>query len=258
VSGVRPTDAPELPADVAALCGELKAGLRMSLDDALASVYLYGALAFPHPKNWAVDVDFHALLSRSITDDERDAVRAMHRRLADASALGKELDGYYILMADAARSEPPVSQAGVFPSASGSLAAEVTDEAWALHRAHVLAGRFALLHGDDPRGVLLPPTWKELEHALHAEMAYIDSHSEHPAYGILNACRILYSFRSRDIVISKYAAARWGMTELPTEWRQPIAAAVRLYSLTANADDLELVRARRGAFVAYIKDELHR
>lgn len=258
VSGVRPTDAPELPADVAALCGQLKAGLRESLDDGLASLYLYGALAFPRPKNWAVDVDFHALLSRSITDDERDAVRAMHRRFADASALGKELDGYYVLMVDAAGSEPPVSQAGVFPSTSGSLVAEVTDEAWALHRAHVLAGRFVLLHGDDPRGVLLPPTWDELEHALHGEMAYIDSYPEHPAYGILNACRILYSFRSRDVVISKYGAAQWGMTELPSEWRQPIAAAVRLYSRRASASDLELVSEHHSAFIAYIKDELHR
>ena len=258
VTGVRPTDAPELPADVAALCEELEAGLRMSLNDALTTLYLFGALAFPHPKNWAVDVDFHALLRRPITDDERDAVRALHRRLADTSVLGKELDGYYILMVDAAQREPPVSQAGVFPSTSGTLVPDVTDDAWALHRAHIQAGRFVLLHGDDPRDVLLPPTWEELEHALDNEMAYIDSHPEHPAYGILNACRIAYSLRSRDVVISKHAAALWGLTELPPEWRQPIAAAVRVYSLTANASDLELVRDHRGAFVAYIKNELHR
>ncbi len=249
-------DVAELPADVAALCEELNTGLQRSLNDAPTSLYLYGALAFPRPKDWAVDVDFHALLSRPITDDERDAVRALHRRLADASALGKELDGYYILMVDAARREPPVSQASIFPSTPGSLLAEVTDDAWALHRAHVLAGRFVLLHGEDPRGVLLPPTWEELDHALHGEMAYIDSHPEHPAYGILNACRILYSFRCRDVVISKHAAADWGMSELPHQWRQPIAAAVRIYSMTASAGDVELVRERRGAFVAYVKDEL--
>jgi hypothetical protein len=35
-------------------------------------------------------------------------------------------------------------------------------------------------------------------------------------------------------------------------------AAVRLYSQTASADDLELVKERRGAFIAYVKDALRR
>jgi hypothetical protein len=254
MTSATPPDVPELPADVAQLCEDFETGLRFSLGGALESLYLYGALAFPRPDRWQVDVDFHALLSRSITADEREAVQALHRRLS-AADLG-ELDGYYILVADAARATPPVSQVGAFPSSGAALVNEATDDAWALHRAHILARRFVLLHGDDPRAILVPPTWDELAQALGVELAYVESHPWHAAYGVLNACRILCSFRSRDVVMSKYDAAHWGMTELPARWQELIAGAVRCYTRTATTSEVELVSARRGAFVAWIRDQL--
>jgi hypothetical protein len=149
-----------------------------------------------------------------------------------------------------------MSQAGVFPSTAGGLTAYPIDDAWALHRAHVLAGRFLLVLGDDPRDLLVPPTWDELEHALDTEMTYIEDHPEHGAFGVLNACRILYSVRSRNVVVSKYTAAQWGMTQLPGEWQGVIAAAVLLYARAASAPDRDVVKQRRTAFVQYIKEEL--
>lgn len=114
-----------------------------------------------------------------------------------APPLGGELVGHYILLEDAVGSEPPTSQVW-----------EVRDSAWALHRAHVLAGRFFLLSGMNPFSILPPPTWLELEQALDAEVHYIRAHPEHAAYGILNGCRVINSLRNRNVVVSKYEAAQ--------------------------------------------------
>ncbi|CAN5743989.1 hypothetical protein BH18ACT15_BH18ACT15_04780 [soil metagenome] len=175
---------PQLPTAVAELCGDFRQGPQAALGHTFASLYVFGALAFPRPDRWLLDVDFHVLLHRCITNQERSAVRSLHGRLATKSALGGELDGYYILVEEAVRSDPPRSQ--VWPQ---------TDNAWALHRAHVLAGRFFLLSGIDPRPVVRAPTWIELVEALEAELGFIRAHPEHAAYGVLNGCRVLYSFR---------------------------------------------------------------
>ena len=44
-------------------------------------------------------------------------------------------------------------------------------------------------------------------------------HPEHPAYGILNACRIAYSLVHHEVVVSKYAASQWARDALPATLR---------------------------------------
>ena len=163
-------DRPPLPDTVIALTDSLQRGIAGILGRGFAGLFLYGALAFPRPERWLVDVDFHVLVQWPLTDAERGDLRALYATLAHASELGRELDGYYVLLSEAARGEPPRHQ----------LDLTMRDEAWALHRAHVRAGRYFLLAGIDPREIVPQPTWAELEAGLRAEMRFVEDH--HPAW----------------------------------------------------------------------------
>ncbi len=238
-----PEDAPSPPADLRAFGDSFRRGLREVLAENLVSLYLFGAMAFPRPTSWLLDVDFHCLLATEPSDEECAAVRALHSRLAELWSLGSKLDGHYLLAADGR--EPCWPECRVFSK---------TDHAWALHRAHVHGGRFFLLAGADPRGLLAEPSWAELEESLDAEMRYIIEHPEPTAFGVLNACRVLYSMRNRDVVVSKYAAAQWGQRELP-DWAGVLDSALRLYSRSGGGDDLEAVTGQGREFIAVVRAE---
>ena len=250
-----PPDAPLPPAAYRELCERFLAGLRAGLGDALVSLYLYGAVTFPRPVDWRLDVDFHAILGRPPTDGERQAVARVHRGLAEGSPLGEELDGYYVLLSDAGGTTPPTSVAGAFPSSGAALVPAPVDEAWALHRAHVLAGRVAVLHGTHPAGFLRPPTWPELLDGLRAELGYVEDHPEHAAFGLLNACRIAYSAGHRDVVVSKAAAAAWASERHP-DWGAAVDAALRHYTGAPAADDPALLAATHGPAVSWARAAL--
>ena len=235
-----------LPAAVAALVADFRAGLQAALDEALASFYLYGSVAFPAPPSWRHDVDFHVLVPGPIDGPTREQLHALHAHLARRHELGAELDGYYVTLADAAGRESPVSQ----------YDAAHRDFAWALHRAHVLAGRFVLVTGVDPRHMLVAPDWNELEVALTAEMEFIESHPSSRAFGVLNAARVLYSRRTRDVVVSKYQAAEWSHVELDPEWHDVVAAAVRAYTGEEQAGDTAALEHLGPAFVAMVRRAL--
>ena len=241
-----PGDRPPLPDAVIALTDALQHGLAGILGRELAGLFLYGALAFPRPVEWLVDVDFHALVHRPLTHAERGEVRALYARLARASELGTELDGYYVLLSEAARAEPPRHQ----------LDLTMRDEAWALHRAHVHAGRYFLLAGIDPREIVPRPAWAELEAALRAEMRFVETHPSAPAFGILNGARILYSFETRDVVVSKYQAGKWALASLPTEWHEAVHAALRFYEQAPAAADARTLEQSWAPFVTFVTRSL--
>lgn len=203
-------------------------------------------MAFPRPARWWTDVDFHALLAYPLTDRDRGAVRELHRDLAERWPLGDELDGY-CLLALRCREVRVADRPGVWGA---------TSSAWALDRAHVLAGRFMLMLGDDPRAILTEPTWAELEACLSAVMSYIIDHPEPAAaaFSVRSACRVLYSVRTRDVVISKYQAAQWGIAELPN-WSGLLEAAVRSYTSSDTASDRQLLADQRAAFVSSVVAE---
>jgi hypothetical protein len=232
-------------------------GLRAVLGDALVSLYLYGAVAFPRPEGWALDVDFHVLVARPPTDDERDGLAGLHRRLAGHPPYGGDLDGYYVLLDDAEASAPPRSVGGVSPSTAGGLVPAPVDDAWALHRAAVLAGRSVLLAGRDPRDIVVAPTWPELHAALRSELAFAAGHPEHAAFGVLNACRIAYSARTGDVVVSKAAAADWGMASEPSWW-PALEAGVRAYTGRWEPGDDDRLAAARPAILSAAEQALRR
>ena len=141
-------------------------GLQLALGEKLCAVYLYGAVAFPETTAFG-DIDFYVLLNDGLTDGERQAIRGLHERLAtEFPPLGGELDGYYLLLDDARRIHPPRDE----------LRPNLIDDFFALHCAHLRAGRSIVLCGPDARDVYPEPSWLLLEAALVGELDYVTAH----------------------------------------------------------------------------------
>ena len=216
-------------------------GLRNILGARLFALYIYGAAAFPDDVPTG-DIDFHVILAAPLTDNERSRLYELHDSLArEFPPLGGEMDGYYILLADARGTAPPQSQ----------MWTRATDTSWALHREHIRTGRYIALHGPDPREIYPPATWPELEEALESELRYVQDHlDEHPDYAILQLCRLVYSYEARDVVVSKAQASNWARDALP-QWRRHIDLARESYARQATPDERELMLAEVGSFLQF-------
>ena len=219
--------------EVRTVCDALVKGLRTILGAKLHGAYVYGAVAFPDrlPTH---DVDFHVILNRPLTKTERSALEELHNSLSRRfPPFGRELDGYYILLKDARGGKPPRSR----------MWQRATDASWALHCAHVRAGRCIVLHGPDPKEVYPEPSWRQVEKALEGELRYVERHLlDYPDYCILNLCRLVYSFETGDVAVSKAAASAWARAALP-EWRLPIRAARRSYAGRSTPQEREFMLA---------------
>lgn len=235
-------------AEIQDLAAALLAGLKTVLDAKLYGVYLFGALTFPDG-GAVTDIDFHVILNDGLTEDEKAGLDRLDAALArDYPPLGADLDGYYILLAETHAMTPPRHQ----------RAAGIVDGSWALHCAHIRAGRCIVLHGPDPKTIYPEPAWPDLADALAGELAWLEAHLvDAPAYCALNLCRLLYSCATRDVVISKYAAAGWAQAAFPG-WRHLIAAALSWYAGTATEAECAAVQAGVCAFHAYARPQIAR
>jgi hypothetical protein len=223
-------------------------GLQRILGDKLHGVYIYGAAAFPDSSPIG-DIDFHVILKSELTEGERSELETLHRSLAENfPPLGGEMDGYYILLDDARRETPPRSR----------MWHRATDDSWALHREHIRAGRRIVLHGPDPAGIYPPASWQEIERALYRELDYVEEHlHEYPDYCILNLCRLIYSFETKDVVASKAQAAEWARAALP-EWTRHIERAKKSYAGRATPEDRHFMLAEVEPFFEYARERIER
>ncbi len=230
-----------LPEDLQDLYQALLTGLNAALGRKLYGLYVYGAAAFPESDSIG-DIDFHVILTERLTQAERSAIAALHSDLErDFSPSGVDLDGYYLLLEEAQGTAPPVHQLGT----------DIHDDSWALHREHIRAGRCIVLHGPDPREIYPPATWRELESALRGELKFVEARlDDHPDYCILNLCRLMYSFQTRDVVLSKAAAAEWAYHAFP-QWRPHVEAAKRSYARQATPEDRQLMSAEVRSFFGF-------
>ena len=220
---------------------EFRKRLLIILGGKLHAAYVHGAAAF-HDSLPTGDIDFHVILEELLTEPEKQALEDMHEALArEYPPLGGALDGYYILLEDAIKKTPPRSE----------MWANATDDAWALHREHMLAGCYIVLHGGDPKEICLPRSWPEIEAALLDQIQYIAEHLEvYPDYCILNLCRLIYSFRTKDVVISKAKASEWALVAIP-EWKWLVALARRSYERKATSQDRAVMLREVKNFYAY-------
>ena len=205
----------------------LVGGLRQILGDKLHGLYIYGAAAFPDDVPTG-DIDFHAILTDPLTDDERSRLYELHDSIArEFPPLGVDMDGYYLLLADARGVSPPQSE----------MWQRAVDKSWALHREHIRAGRVIVLHGPDPKKIYPPATWPEIEQALEGEFRYVEEHlDQYPDYSILQLCRLIYSYETREVVVSKAQAADWAVDALP-DWKRHVELAKKWYARQSPEED---------------------
>ena len=108
------------------------------------------------------------------------------------------------------------------------------DDMWALHRSHLLSGRFVLLHGAPPDDIVRWPGWEEVLAALRHEIAYMEDgihqmdREPFGQYVVLNCCRIAHTIATGDAAWTKLESARWALASLPQQWHEPVLAAYTL------------------------------
>jgi len=235
-----------LPDHVRVACLDLRDMLLAILERRLVGLWVHGAVVSDDRPLRSGDVDTYGVLSSPVARGATGLIDSAHER---AAALhGIEWDSWYILEEDVAGASQPVH----------ALREDFRDEAWALHRAHWIAGEYAVLHGPELSTLVPPPTWAELEEGLRSEFGFVDRivrcgphDAGHAAYAVLQSCRIIYSLRTRDVVVSKRAAAHWALEHLPDHWRPAIRAAERVYDgRPKTADQDVLARAVRTLFGA--------
>jgi hypothetical protein len=228
------------------ICLAFRTGLKVILASKLVGIYIYGATVFPETI-FTGDIDFHVILAAPLTAIERVEINSLHESLArEFPPLGKEMDGYYILLDDAKTKSPPKSQ----------MWNHATDNSWALHREHMRSGRCLVLEGPDPRQLYPATSWNELEAALLSELAYVERHLlEYPAYCVLNLCRLMVSFQTRDVVISKTFAGLWAEDTYP-QWSEIIQIAGRSYEGRATPADDQFMLDQIHGLLAFANEQI--
>lgn len=233
----------DLPPEVRNVCDVLIPGLRDILGDKLYGFYMYGALLFPE-SGPAGDIDGHVVLNAALTDDERSRIHTLYEHLAEAfPPFGGDLDVWYVLLEEARRSTPPQNQ----------LKTDMYDKSWALHCAHVRAGRYLALCGPEPDDIFPEQTWEDIVKALDDELDYIGKALRYPAFCVLNLCRILYSFRNRDVVVSKRYSGKW-LAGLYPQRAPMIEAALKDYEGITSRADREFLRSNLDDFREAIEE----
>ena len=241
-----------LPPTVLAVCLRLRDGLSRILGGDLVALWAHGASVSPDTPARLGDVDTLGILPGRCDRKTAARIDALHSSLE--AEYDVEIDGWYVLLADAQKSEPP-------PHA---FRPGLVDESWALHRAHLLAGRCAAIHGANPQIILPVPTWLELEQTLQHEFRFVEEHLDSLAsagiapYAVLNCCRIAYSIESHDVVTSKREAAVWALEGLPGHWHQLIRAATRWYDRAEEPEDQTLLKSQTVEFVETVKQRITR
>ena len=235
---------------VVTACTRLRDGLQDILGDDIVALWVHGASVCPNPPDRLGDVDTHCVLRRPVSGETGARIDGLHRGIE--LDLGMEFDSWYVLLADALRAEAPTH----------AFRPGLVDESWALHRAHLLAGRCAVIHGADPQTILARPTWPELESALEHELRYIEEHLDRlqsawvASYVVCNCCRIVYSFEMRDVVTSKRESVGWALKVFPARWHHLVRAAARWYERAEEPGDRGLLREEAPAFVAFAKQRI--
>ncbi|MGO8958629.1 MAG: aminoglycoside adenylyltransferase domain-containing protein [Streptosporangiaceae bacterium] len=221
-----------LPAPVRTAAATLRDEVRIAFGTSLHALYLYGAVIFPESEGTG-DLDYHAILTGPPDHGQRAAYAAACTRLAGQPGCD-DLDGWVIELAQARGSVPPVHL----------IRAGLRDDAWALHRAHWLAGKCVVLDGPPPATIVAEPDHAELHQGLAAEFRFAQA-DQHDAFAVLNCCRILRSLAEHDVVQSKFGSGWWALDCLPAEHAGAITAAMNSYRGRATADDAAVLAAGR-------------
>ena len=225
--------------------------LEAILGDDLVAIWAYGSTTAVEGPPRSADLDTYVIVRRP--PDEPTARRIEEAHAAIAEETGAAWDIWYVLEEAARQREAP----------RHAYREERRDTAWAINRAHWLAGRYAHVYGADPAEVVAPPTWSELQVDLDRELEHVERHvlegdtdPYEATYAILNGSRILRAVETGDVAISKRAAGHWALEHLPVRWHPALDAAGRAYDGMATSEDEERLASEMAPFVAMVRERL--
>ena len=124
----------------------LRDELQAILGEDLVAIWAHGGAAIAEGPPRAADLDTYVIVARSPDEQTVQRIEEAHDAIADD--LGVEWDSWYVLADDARRPEAP----------RHAYREGRRDTAWAINRAHWLAGRYIHLHGTEPADIVPPPT----------------------------------------------------------------------------------------------------
>jgi hypothetical protein len=243
-----------LPTNARRLIAAFRIQLATTLGSNLIGAYLFGSIAFPGFEPRSGDIDFYVLIRRPLTLAQRRNLDRMHRMLSRKLSLGKRLDGFYITLQKARKRSGP--QRLPF-AANGMLHKGGRDDAWALHRQHLRRGACVVLHGPKPVTILPSASWNEIVKALIAEFSYAQRLVyKYPFWSVLNACRIVYTFKNREEVVSKIQAARRAIRTMPDQWTPVIRSALRVYLKKRKRGDQRILKSDSYTFLGFASSQI--
>ena len=241
----------DVPAVARTAWTRLRDELLSILGDELVAIWAYGSVLGSDRPRRPADLDTHVILERR--PDAQTAQRIERGARPIAAEARVEWDTWFITLEDACQPGHP-------PHA---FREGRRDTAWALHRAHWLAGRVVHVYGQEPAQIVPRPTWPEIEVDLDRELEHIERHvvegdrdPYEAAYAILNGSRILHSVETRNVVLSKREAGTWVLEYLPERWHPAVAAALRAYDERATPADVELLASEMAHFIATVRERL--
>jgi hypothetical protein len=216
------------------------------LGDQLVALWGFGAATMSDAPKRLGDIDSYGILLRAPDHATAEAIDSIHHGIARDQAI--EWDSWYVLADSATAADIPLH----------AFRDNLPDTSWALHRAHWLAGHYVRLIGKSAERLVSEPSWNEIEEALGHELAFVNKVAsahrdpDYCAFAVWNGCRILYSYRTRDVVVSKRAAAGWALQHLPEKWHELIRAAGRAYDDEFQPGDAAFLERRTRAFADFV------
>lgn len=239
----------KLPPEVRDLVREFRVHLSTFLGKNLVGAYLFGSIAFPEYEPRAGDIDFYTVTRRQLGPREITDLDVMHRYLAAKFVFGRKLDGFYIPLTKARRSRSP---RGLVHATHGTIHKGGHDDAWALHREHFHQGACVRLHGPRPDAVFPLTDWGSIRRDLYRGLVYTRSIiASNPWWAVLNLCRLVYSFKTGRVAVSKLQSAKWALENLDSRWRPLIMSAIRTYEQRGSRRDRAILKRDAKRFLGY-------
>ena len=221
------------------------------LGDDLIAMWAYGGTISAAAGAPRGDLDTFVVVGGPVDEQTARAIEASEAAIITET--GADWDSWYVADDDARR-----------PGMHRHAWRDRLNESWAIDRAHWLSGRFVLLYGAEPAEVVPPPTKRELDEALQAEVDHLERHVEagdtdpfEATYAFLNGSRILRALETGDVAISKREAGPWALEHLPARWHPVLESAVRAYDHRATDEDEELLARDMAPFVATVRERMN-
>ncbi|HEY7834715.1 MAG TPA: aminoglycoside adenylyltransferase domain-containing protein [Ktedonobacterales bacterium] len=223
--------------DVNALLRVLHSEVTRILSHAFAGMYLCGSLALGNLTAGS-DVDVVVATRGELAAETLAALRAMHMRLFETGMRwSDQLEVDYIPLAGLRRHDPAHANYPHLGRGAGEQLRIITHSTDSVVHRAILRERGIVLAGPPPTALIDPITPDELRRAQVELMRFwwapmagegtaanFLRQSGHQSLAVLTMCRMLYTLRT-GAIISKSAAAHWGLATLDPRWSGLIARA---------------------------------